>query len=81
MVDSNTGSTRGDLPVLLIAGDADPVNEQLKGLHFLEQLWRDNGVQSIDTQYYAGGRHEMFNETNRDQVTQDLIAWIDKVLA
>tara|TARA_B110000503_G_C7168155_1_gene422944 strand:- start:4333 stop:5202 length:870 start_codon:yes stop_codon:yes gene_type:complete len=70
-----------DLPVLLIAGDADPVNEQLKGLQLLEQLWRAAGVKQIDTHYYAGGRHEMFNETNRDQVTEDLLAWIDGLLS
>lgn len=65
------------LPVLLIAGDADPVNDNLRGLRYLEQCWRSAGVQSIDTRYYAEGRHEMFNETNRDEVTRDLLAWID----
>ena len=65
------------LPVLLIAGDADPVNDNLQGLHYLEQCWRAAGVQSIDTHYYPGGRHEMFNETNRDEVTRKLIQWIE----
>ena len=70
-----------DLPVLLIAGDADPINDKLKGLQFLEQCWRAAGVKTIDKHYYPGGRHEMFNEINRDQVTQDLLKWIDEILA
>jgi alpha-beta hydrolase superfamily lysophospholipase len=71
---------RADLPVLLVAGDADPLNRKLAGLHLLERRWRDAGVQRIDTRYYLGGRHEMLNETNRDQVTTDLIAWLKSTL-
>ena len=65
------------LPVLLIAGDADPVNDNLQGLHYLAQCWRAAGVLAIDTLYYPGGRHEMFNEVNRDEVTRDLLDWIE----
>jgi alpha-beta hydrolase superfamily lysophospholipase len=71
---------RADLPVLLVAGDADPINRKLEGLHLLERWWRAGGVQRIDTLYYAGGRHEMLNETNRDDVTTDIIAWIKATL-
>ena len=68
------------LPVLLIAGAADPVNDNLQGLRYLEQCWRAAGVQSIDSLYYADGHHEMFNETNRDEVTRDLMAWIEATI-
>ncbi len=71
---------RPDLPVLFVAGDDDPVNRKLEGLHLLERWWRAAGVQRIDTKYYAGGRHEMLNETNRDEVTSDLIAWFEDAL-
>lgn len=71
---------RPDLPVLFVAGDEDPINRKLEGLHLLERWWRAAGVQRIDTKYYAGGRHEMLNETNRDEVTADLIAWFEDVL-
>jgi alpha-beta hydrolase superfamily lysophospholipase len=69
------------LPVLLLAGDADPLNRQLEGLRRLEQRWRDAGVRRIDTHYYPGGRHEMLNEINRDEVTDDLIAWLSDTLS
>lgn len=72
---------RNDLPVLLVAGDADPINNHLEGLHLLESRWRGAGVQQIDTLYYPGGRHEMLNETNRDEVTADIIAWLERTFA
>jgi len=67
---------RPSLPVWLVAGDADPLNRKLAGLHLLEKRWRDAGVKRVDPRYYAGGRHEMLNETNRDEVTRDAIAWL-----
>lgn len=68
---------RDDLPVLLVAGDTDPLNKNLELLHLLEQRWRDGGVRDIQTAYYPGGRHEMLNEINRDEVTADILAWLD----
>jgi alpha-beta hydrolase superfamily lysophospholipase len=68
---------RPDLPVLFVAGDADPLNRKLEGLRTLERRWREAGVQHIDTLYYPGGRHEMLNETNRDEVTRDVIHWLN----
>jgi alpha-beta hydrolase superfamily lysophospholipase len=72
---------RPDLPVLLVAGDMDPINAKLAGLQLLERRWREAGVRRIDTRYYAGGRHEMLNETNRDEVTKDVVEWLERELA
>jgi alpha-beta hydrolase superfamily lysophospholipase len=71
---------RPDLPVLFVAGDADPINRNLDGLHTLERWWRTAGVRQIDKLYYKDGRHEMLNETNRDDVTRDIIGWIRRTL-
>jgi len=65
-----------ELPVLLVAGSADPLNRQLQGLLRLRELWRAAGVEQIDSFFYAGGRHEMLHETNRDEVIRDLLRWI-----
>jgi alpha-beta hydrolase superfamily lysophospholipase len=69
---------RSDLPVLIVVGDADPVHANLAGVRYLEQCWRQAGVRSIDTLVYPGGRHEMLNETNRDAVTADIVAWLHR---
>jgi alpha-beta hydrolase superfamily lysophospholipase len=71
---------RHDLPVLIVVGDADPVHRNLAGVRHLEQRWREAGVEHIDKLIYAGGRHEMLNETNRDEVTTDIIAWLNRLI-
>jgi alpha-beta hydrolase superfamily lysophospholipase len=51
------------------------------GLAWLDKLvtrYREAGL-DVTTPYYDGGRHEMFNETNRDEVLTDLLAWLDAV--
>jgi alpha-beta hydrolase superfamily lysophospholipase len=37
-------------------------------------------VVQIETCYYSGGRHEMLNETNRDEVTKDIVTWLGRTL-
>jgi alpha-beta hydrolase superfamily lysophospholipase len=78
--DSAIANIRNELPVLLLAGDADPINGALELLNLLESRWRAGGVSNIETAYYQGGRHEMLNEINREQVTIDIINWLDKVV-
>ncbi len=38
------------------------------------------GVLDVTCTLYPGARHEIFNETNRDEVTADLVAWLDSHL-
>lgn len=68
------------LPVYLLAGEADPLNGNLALLHMLAERYRNAGLTSVTTAFYSGGRHEMFNEINRDEVTRAMIAWIDRAL-
>jgi alpha-beta hydrolase superfamily lysophospholipase len=71
---------RPDLPILLLAGDRDPVNRNLEGLTLLERRYRDAGIQRIDKQIYPDGRHEMLNELNRDEVTANIITWLNDII-
>lgn len=67
-----------DLPVLVISGELDPVTGP--GQAFAETLigsLRGAGLRRVEHRIWSGGRHEMFNETNRDEVVADLIAWLD----
>jgi alpha-beta hydrolase superfamily lysophospholipase len=67
-----------DLPVLLFAGDHDPVGRDGAGVTELTERYRRLGIRDVRETLYPEGRHEMLNETNRDQVTADVIAWIDE---
>ena len=40
-------------------------------------LEEDAGLGDVTHKFYPGARHETLNETNRDEVVKDLIAWLD----
>ncbi len=69
---------RSDLPILLTAGDKDPVGGA-KGVGLLAKHYAETGHDELAVRLYEDGRHEMFNETNRDAFTENLIGWIDKL--
>lgn len=71
---------RSDLPMYIFAGDADPVNAGLVLLTMLEERYRAAGLRDLTVKVYPGGRHEMLNETNRDEVTTDLLTWLGRVV-
>ncbi len=73
---------RRDLPIYVISGEFDPVTGP--GQAFANALidsWRAEGLTAIEHRVWPGGRHEMFNETCRGQVVDELIAWLDKTVA
>ncbi len=71
---------RPDLPVYVVVGDADPVNGQLALVHALVERYRAAGLTDVELRAYPGARHEVFNETNRDEVESDLLRWLDRVV-
>ena len=68
------------LPVLMIAGAEDPVSRGARGPAALERHYQQVGLRDITVKVYAGARHELFNETCRDEVTADLLAWLENHL-
>ncbi len=76
-LDPRLASVSKTLPVLVISGERDPVTGP--GQAFADSLvdrYRAAGIQDIEHRVYPGARHELFNETNRNEVTADLIAWL-----
>jgi alpha-beta hydrolase superfamily lysophospholipase len=69
-----------ELPIYLLSGSLDPVGHKTKGVMGLIRAYEELGLQDITYRFYEGGRHEMFNEINRDEVTQDLINWLESKL-
>ncbi|HEX5615542.1 MAG TPA: alpha/beta fold hydrolase [Acidimicrobiia bacterium] len=61
-------------PVFVIAGDQDPAAGMGAHPTALAKALEADGV-DVELQLYEGARHELLNETNRDDVTADLIAW------
>ncbi|UUQ63496.1 lysophospholipase [Pseudomonas fuscovaginae UPB0736] len=68
------------LPLLVIGGEHDPVSEG-KRLKDLADALRNAGSQNLQLSVYPQARHELFNETNRDEVTHDVLQWLEQTLA
>ena len=76
---SNLTLIDSDLPLLVIGGVCDPVS-QGKRLEYLTNALRSAGSQHLQLNLYPQARHELFNEINRDEVTADVIHWLDQAL-
>jgi len=71
---------RKDLLIYIFAGDKDPINHDLEWLKPLAERYRAAGIENVSEKYYPEGRHEMLNETNRDEVMRDLAGWLQKTI-
>lgn len=75
--DGYVARTPKTLPILIFSGDVDPVGNNGKGPTAVAEQYRRLGVEDVTLTLYPEGRHEMLNETNRDEVTADVIGWVD----
>lgn len=66
------------LPLYLFSGALDPVGQKSKGVISLIRTYEELQLQDITYRFYEDGRHEMLNEINRDQVTADIISWLEE---
>ncbi|GAA1447994.1 alpha/beta fold hydrolase [Leifsonia poae] len=70
-----------DVPLLIQVGGDDPLGGEPSARR-LEQAYRSrSGLTDVTTIVYPGARHEIYNETNRDEVMADLTAWLDARIA
>lgn len=68
------------VPIHLVSGDEDPVGDYGKGVLKLDKLLVKAGFE-VKLDLYRGGRHEMLNEINRDEVEEAIFSFIERVLA
>lgn len=73
---ANLASMRKDLPVLFIAGKADPVGAYGKGVQRTAEAFQKAGVRDVTVRLYPMGRHEILNEINRQEVYEDAGKWL-----
>ena len=69
--------TKG-LQVIYVSGTDDPVGEFGKGVRKIYEKYRAAGIRDVTLRLYTGDRHEILNETDRDQVYKDLLGWFEK---
>jgi len=68
------------LPMLIFSGARDPANKMGAVTGRLYDRYTGAGLTRVRKHVYAGGRHEMLNETNREEVMNDIVTWIDDAL-
>lgn len=67
------------LPIYVIAGSREPVSNNTRQIQPMLAAYRAAGIQNVQHRFYPEARHELFNETNRDEVTRDLIEWMGRI--
>lgn len=73
----NLTAMNKDMPVYFMSGDMDPVGECGKGVQKAYNNFIEAGMKDVSIKLYPGGRHEMLNEINKDEVYADILAWLN----
>lgn len=65
-------------PVYIYSGDKDPVGGNGAGVKKVYGYFQTHGTKDLSLKLYEGGRHEMHNETNKEEVFADVLAWLER---
>ncbi len=79
--EQNVKRIPAELPLFLIAGEADPVGNYGEGVKALKSQYDRLGLKDVELKLYPEDRHEILNEIDRREVFADVLGWIDRVLA
>jgi alpha-beta hydrolase superfamily lysophospholipase len=66
------------LPIFIIAGEKDPVGNYTKLVRKAISNYEKVGIQNLQYKFYPEARHEILNETNKEEVYRDVIEWIEE---
>lgn len=67
-------------PLYILAGSHDPVCANGKGAAALAAEYKAAGLTDVTYKLYPEARHELLNETNRQDVLDDLLQWLETAL-
>lgn len=67
-----------DLSILIISGTEDPVGSYTKGIKKVYKLYEKAGIEDLTLKLVEGARHELLNETNKSEIYEYLLSWIQK---
>jgi len=67
------------LPVLMMSGEEDPVGAYGAGVKKAYENLREAGMNKVELKLYPDDRHELLNETDRQQVMEDIAAWLNEI--
>ena len=73
----NYSSMNKDFPILLISGDKDPVGGMGEGVKWVYDMYKSLEFNDITLSFYKDGRHEILNDIQREDVTKEIISWLN----
>lgn len=73
-------SVRADLPIYLVAGDADPVGNYGKGIKEVYHNLVSTGHSDVTIKLFADDRHEILNEKDKNDVYRSILSWINAIV-
>ena len=74
----NINKMNKDAPIYFMSGAEDPVGDYGAGVETAYKAFCRAGLKDVMIRLYPGGRHEMLNELNRDDVMQDILNWLNE---
>lgn len=74
-------SLDSDPPLLILVGSDDTLGGEASARKLASAYLGRSGLSDVELIVYTGARHEVFNETNRDEVVADLVRWLDDRVA
>ncbi len=77
----NVKNIRKNLPIFLISGEKDPVGNFTKGVKKVFKDYKMAGITDIQMKFYEGFRHEILNESGKEEVYQDILNWLKAHIA
>lgn len=78
---AQVAAIRSNLPLYIAVGQSDPVNGGLALLTPLTDRYKAAGLTDVTVRIYPDARHEILNETNRDEIIAELNGWLDRVVS
>ncbi|WP_438856118.1 alpha/beta fold hydrolase [Agromyces sp. M3QZ16-3] len=70
-----------ELPLLIMVGSDDSLGGEKSALKLANAYASRGRLADVTLTVYDGARHEIFNETNQEEVRGDLIRWLDERFA
>jgi len=69
-----------DTNIYIASGASDPVGAYSKGVRKIYDAYKARGINHLTLKLYSSARHELLNETNKDEIINDLIIWMDSLV-
>lgn len=64
------------LPLFILSGAQDPVGEFGRGVRRVFRRYKKIGMTDAEMILYPDDRHEILNETDKENVWHDILSWI-----